>query len=549
MLTDHSEGLVASPGLRPFVDQLLESIAAVVGADRATLCRIEGDTVIVEGSFDAVGVAAEPGRPWPITSEDVRALIEERKPLLRDLKPATLPSPFREQLAGTRQMVMVPLLFEGTVVATVTVSRRRRKRFREADLDTLRELGKVAVTALRNAVRLAEAEAVAEELRTSEERFRLLVEGVRDYAIFMLDPEGHVTSWNQGAERIKGYSEDEIIGRHFSTFYPPEDVAGGKPARALATAQNEGRYLEEGWRMRKDGSRFLASVTITALHDEAGRLRGFAKVTRDITERQRIQDQLLEAERREAEKFRELAERMQRLEEMKSALLNLASHELRTPVSLMRGYISLLEEGSLGDLNENGRQAVTVLRRQAVGLNVLVGQMLEAARLEAGSVQLRRQEVDLRVPAAEAVEWARELAGAEHQLRLAIPDRPVRVVADAEGLRTILHNLLDNAIKYSPEGGPVVCEVLEESGHGRVRVTDFGLGIDVSHLDQLFSRFGRVVDRDNAAIPGAGLGLYEARELARLQGGDIGAESSPGRGSTFVFSLPLARAASVNGES
>lgn len=421
----------------------------------------------------------------------------------------------------------------------MVVSRQSDHPFDSDDLATLRELGAVAVRLLRNAIKLEQLEVITEELKTSEERFRLMVQEVKDYAIFMLDPTGHVTSWNEGARRIKGYRAEEIIGRHFSAFYAAAEVARAKPTKALAIAESQGRYEEEGWRVRKDGSRFCASVTITAIRDEAGRLLGFAKVTRDITERRRMQDHLLEAERRESAKYHDLANRLEALERTKSEFLNLASHELRTPVTLIRGYLSLFEEGDLGDLNENGRRAVAVLHEHVLQLHFLIGQMLQAAGLQSGNVSLRQDLVDLGEAAAEAVEWVRERAGSAHTVTLTMPEHPARVDADVECLADILRNLLDNAVKFSPEGGRIACELVVEPGWARFKVKDEGLGIDLAQRDLLFHRFGRVVNGDTATIAGAGLGLYLARELARLHGGDVAMESHLGCGSTFVLSLPV----------
>ena len=538
--------IASTPSLRRFIDQLLEGIATAVDAERATLTRIENESsVVIEGSFDVSGPAAEPGQLWPISAPEVRRLIAERRPMIRTWDPAQLPSPFREQLAGVRSMITLPLVYEGSVFGTIAVSRRQDRPFESSDVGTLQALGGVAVLALRNAGMLAQAEAVSAELQTSDERFQLLVEGVKDYAIFMLDPLGYVTSWNAGAERIKGYTADEIIGRHFSTFYQAGDVTAGKPAKALAAAEREGSYRAEGWRVRKDGTLFLANVLITALYDDANRLRGFAKVTRDITEQRQIQDKLLDTERREAARFHELADELAALEQTKSRFLNLASHELRTPVALIRGYLSLFEEGSLGLLNESGKGALSVLRRQVQDLNYLIGQMLEAARLHSGTLALRQDDLDLRVAAAQAVERVRGEVGTHHELTVRLPADPVPVTGDGDRLSTILQALLDNAVKYSPNGGEVGCEVLAESGWARVKVTDQGIGLDPDQLGELFSQFGRVVTNETAAIGGAGLGLYLARELARLQGGDISAESDLGRGSTFMLSLPLGKRGSV----
>ena len=531
--------LATLPGVRQFTEELLERIAAAVGADRATLSRVDGEWVVIEGSFDRDGLPAERGRRWRITAPEFQRLITEREPMVQMFDSALLPDEFREQLAGVRHMVIAPLILEGEVFATVAVSRRKDPPFETADLTTLRELGNVAVLALRSAILLAESRAVASQLRTSEERFRLLVDGVKDYAIFLLDPAGHISSWNQGAERIKGYKAEEIIGRHLSTFYQPEDVAAGHPAIELVEAEQQGRVEAEGWRVRKDGTLFWASVVITALRDDAGRLRGFAKVTRDVTERKRIQEQLIESERREASRFRELAERMAVLDVTKSEFLKLASHELRTPVSLIRGYLSMFEAGDLGELTERGKHALSVLDAQARELNVLVAEMLEAARLEDGATTLSQQDVDLRTAAAEAVQLVRVKASPDHRLTLLTPSQPLRVVADRNRLSIILHNLLDNAVKYSPDGGEIVCEVRGAAGWAEVVVRDHGLGIEPEQLDQLFSRFGRVVTNETAHIRGSGLGLYLARELARLQGGDIDVESEPGRGSTFTLRVPM----------
>jgi PAS domain S-box-containing protein len=381
---------------------------------------------------------------------------------------------------------------------------------------------------------------LANEVATSEERFGALVDGVRDYAIFWLDQAGHVTSWNQGAERIKGYRADEILGRHFSTFYPEEEVAAGKPDHELSVAKQEGHFEEEGWRLRKDGSRFWASVLITALHDDAGLLRGFAKVTRDVTERKRMQDLLIESERREAAKFRELADRTAAIDQMKSRFMNLASHELRTPISLIRGYVSLFEAGDLGTLNEHGKRAVSVMSGQTQDINLLIEQMLEAAKLEEGSLTLQQESLDLREIVVRAVDSFRRSSSSECRLSVTTPDKTVPVIGDRRRLGIVLQNLLDNAVKYSPKPGAVLCELMTVPGWAEVKVHDKGLGLDAEQVDQLFRPFGRIVTDETAHIGGTDLGLYLSRELTRLQGGDITVESERGAGSTFTVRLPMA---------
>src|SRR5438445_8067803 len=225
-----SPDLATLAGIRQFTEELLERIAGAVGAERATLSRVDGESVVIEGSFDREGQPAELGRRWRITAPEFQGLLRQAQPMVQMFDPALLPHEFREQLAGVRHIVIVPLIFEGQVFATIAVSRRQDHPFTDTDLTTLRELGNVAVLALRSAMLLAESRAAASALRTSEERFRLLVDGVKDYAIYHLDPAGHITSWNQGAERIKGYRAEEIVGRHLSTFYQADDIAAGHPA-------------------------------------------------------------------------------------------------------------------------------------------------------------------------------------------------------------------------------------------------------------------------------------------------------------------------------
>jgi PAS domain S-box-containing protein len=521
------------------VDQLLRRIATAVSADRATLARVDGQSVVIEGSFDVTGVSAVPGSRWPITSADFRQKLQDGRPVIETYDASVLPSPFREQLASVRHAATVPLHFDNDVLGTLVVSRRRDPPFDARDLATLEELGQMAVLALHNALLVDQAQRSDTQFRASEERFRLLVDSVKDYAIFMLDPGGYVTSWNQGAARIKGYRAADIIGRHFSIFYPAEDIAAGEPARGLNAALREGRFEAEGWRVRKDGSRFWASVVITALWDEANQLRGFAKVTRDITERKRIQDQLLESERREVARLRELADRMASLERSKSEFLKLASHELRTPASILAGYLSLLAEGDLGALNERGERAVSIMKGQARELTLLIEQMLEAARMQQGNLVLHLEDFDMRDVAAKAVGWAQDLASVDHRITVTLPQGPINVRADPGRMLTILQSLLENAVKYSPKGGEVTLTATGDSGHLLVRVADAGLGMHLEQLEGLFHPFGRIVTDETAQIDGAGLGLYIAQELARVQGGQITVESDHGSGSTFTLSIPM----------
>ena len=255
--------------------------------------------------------------------------------------------------------------------------------------------------------------------------------------------------------------------------------------------------------------------------DEVAQLRGYANAVVAGLERAKV------------------TERMTAIENNKTQFLNLASHELRGPVTVMRGYVSMFESGMLGQLNERGRKAATVMAAKVSEMNELIEEMIEAARLEDGGLTLRPAECDLRDIAREAADVVAPLVDAGHTLTLDLPERRVRVTVDQDRTKTIISNLLTNAIKYSPNGGEVTCQVRSRAGIARVSVTDHGLGIAPESMSTLFTRFGRVITPETEHLKGTGLGLYLGRQLARLQGGDITVMSVPGEGSTFTLQLPV----------
>jgi PAS domain S-box-containing protein len=374
------------------------------------------------------------------------------------------------------------------------------------------------------------------EPRVLSDQFELLVSSVVDYAIFMLDPAGVIATWNEGAQRIKGYEADEVIGRHFSIFYPAEDARNRKPEWELEVAKREGRYAEEGWRIRKDGSRFWASVVITALRDETGRLRGFGKVTRDLTEKRLAEERNNAARDAEAAQLREHADRMAELERTKTEFLNLASHELRGPLSVLRGYNSMLHDGTIPASQVPA--VARILETKLAQMDLLIEQMLETARLEHDGFELFHQSFDLRDAAQEQVDVFRAIAQ-DHTIVMAADVRPVIVEGDRARVCTIITNFLDNAVKYSPQGGEICVSAGFRGDHAFVSVRDPGIGIATEHVGMLFRRFGRLPTDENVTIPGTGLGLFLCREIARRHGGDITVQSKPGVGAEFTLALPL----------
>ncbi len=361
-----------------------------------------------------------------------------------------------------------------------------------------------------------------ERLRTSEERLRLLIESVRDYAIFMLDPDGTVRGWNSGAQAIKGYSADEIIGRHFSQFYTPEDQRAGKPAAELEQALVAGRVEDEGWRVRKDGTLFWANVIITAVRDATGKLIGFAKVTRDMTERRRLEE-------------------LERSSRRMSEFLAMLAHELRNPLAPIRNAITVMQLETLA--SPALRNSRDIIDRQLTHMTRLVDDLLDVGRLTTGKVKLRREKVAYAGVVSRAVEMARPLFDARrHQFTLELPPETVYVSGDPTRLTQVLQNLLVNAAKYTPDGGRIALRMEVVEGFVDVSVSDNGRGIDAAEVERIFELF---MQGDTSGAPndsGLGIGLTLARSLAQLHGGTLEATSAgPGRGSSFRFRLPLAQ--------
>jgi PAS domain S-box-containing protein len=360
---------------------------------------------------------------------------------------------------------------------------------------------------------------------------RLMVASVRDYAIFMLDERGHIASWNVGAERIKGYTTAEILGRHFSTFYPAEDVDAGKPAMELRVAARDGRFEDEGWRVRKDGTLFWANVIISAVHTEDGELVGFAKVTRDLTERREAEERRIEDARRVAE-----AEAASRA---KSGFLTALSHELRTPLNAIGGYTDLLLLGIHGTLPDAQREALERVRTSQQHLLHLITDMLDIGRIEAG-----RLTYDLGpVPIAGVLETVRgiiepQAAARSIALHWQPPDPGVVARADRYRVEQVVLNLLTNAIKYTEPNGQVTVAYHAADHWMMLEVSDTGIGIPADQTDTIFELFTQVGRSLANPIEGAGLGLPISRELARGMGGDLTAQSREGEGSVFTLRLP-----------
>ncbi|MFL5581276.1 MAG: PAS domain-containing sensor histidine kinase [Gemmatimonadaceae bacterium] len=363
--------------------------------------------------------------------------------------------------------------------------------------------------------------------------YSLLVESVRDYAIFALDPTGHVLSWNRGAERIKGYRAEEIIGKHFSVFYPPEDLVTGKTTMELEGAARDGRFEDEGWRVRKDGTRFWANVVITALRDPSGHLVGFAKVTRDLTERKASEERALENARRLAA--------VEAANRAKSEFLAVMSHELRTPLNAIGGYAELLELAVAGPVSEQQRDYLRRIRVSQQHLLAIINDLLNYSRIEAGQVAYDMQPV----PLHEIVERAMPMVAPQAtRKQIAMHHGPCTptVVAEADGhkVEQIVLNLLSNAVKFTPSGGHVTASCGADAGGAVIRVSDTGPGIPDDQRAAIFEPFVQLGRSFTNPQEGTGLGLAISRDLARAMGGDLTVDPASGGGAEFTLWLKTA---------
>jgi PAS domain S-box-containing protein len=356
--------------------------------------------------------------------------------------------------------------------------------------------------------------AALNELRESEARFRLLVEAVEEYAIFMLDPTGHIVSWNSGAQRSKLYTADEIIGQHFRIFYPPEAVARRHPEHELEIALREGHYEEEGWRLRKDGSRFWANVLITAVFDEAGEHVGFAKVTRDNSGRRHLEEERERAVRALAaanEELEVLNRRLQQAADDQSQFLAVIAHELRSPIGVLGGSAELLSRhwAELQDVER--RDLLATMSSSTLRLRRLLGDLLTASRLQASALEIQVAPVRVSDVIADAFA-AVQSTHPDDQLSF-VGDPGLTVEADRDRLVQAVDNLVTNALRHG--ASPVVVDTEADDTTVTILVTDDGSGVPPPMRARLFERFATGRTRG-----GTGLGLFIVRELARAHGGD-----------------------------
>lgn len=406
-----------------------------------------------------------------------------------------------------------------------------------AILDLLWPLEHAEISIILDLLQASVAEAVTHyvelqhsALLNSEQRFKLLVSGVKDYAIYILDTAGRVVDWNEGAERLIGYSADEIIGQSYDRFYTEAERASGVPTQHLEAAAQDGRIELEGKRVRKDDTEFFAHTVLAAIHDSTGALTGYSKVIRDITERRAME---LELQRHVAA----LADSNSRKDEFLAVL----SHELRNPLAPIMAGVELLQRRQ--DRTREEREVIETIGRQGRYLVRLVDDLLDVARITHGKVILQKEPLDLTHLLSQVAETVRPFATDRGlELAVSLPAEGVWLEADATRLSQVFANLLHNSIKFTERGGRVELRAWIDGRRVCVEVSDTGVGIDPTTLPNLFSIFVQGAQPADRIVNGLGIGLALVRMLVELHDGSVTAASEgAGKGSRFVVSLPVQR--------
>jgi PAS domain S-box-containing protein len=376
-------------------------------------------------------------------------------------------------------------------------------------------------------VAMADRKSTDPALRDTAEQFHILVDSVEEYALYMLDPSGNVVTWNRGAQKIKGYTAEEIVGKNFACFYTAEDVAADKPQRNLREAARRGHIRDQGLRVRKDGSTFEAEVVLTALRDTEGNIRGYSKVTRDITDQ--IRSREVEAEKSAAQKA----------SKAKDDFLAALSHELRTPLTPALAAATYLEDNA-AKLPPEFAEDVQLIKRNVKLQARLIDDLLDLTRITRGKIHLDLESCDAHTVIRNAIETASSaIASKKLKLSTKLHAKEHYILADCIRLQQVFWNLVNNAVKFTPPGGQIAISTSnDERGRFRFEITDNGIGIEPKRLASLFVPFEQADASVTRQFGGLGLGLAISKHLVNLHYGTIEAESR-GRsfGATFKVTL------------
>jgi signal transduction histidine kinase/GAF domain-containing protein len=557
------------------VQAIIERIADLVDVDRITVTKFLQDSIEAIAGYDRNRVAARIGARWDLTAE-LRAAIDRGDLAFEGFHDVSgMPPDMQEQLSDVRRRVILPLRAGGRVLGILAVSRRSDQAFAQLDLENLEQIALSAALALQNASMFSESKEAQQKalhaLLSVSDHLDATSSDVDLYARFAgtvaeLVGARRVTLWRlstDGTRLIPAAGAHGLTREQFEQLRPVPCTPNGLSSRDQVVFGDEGfrghapdlgldvpvaapahsiaDTMAVAWRAGSVRLGLLAAheaLKPDGFSDEDSwtlQLAAFAGGL--VWQIKASEERIRRLGDAEAERLHEHIERTRSMEKMRSDFLKLASHELRGPIAVVRGYFSMMADKSLDA--EALERAMPVIERKLNDMNALVNEMLETARLDEGITRLERQPQSLSNLVAAATSGMQAQLSTRHRLDLQLPASDVLVDVDAGRVETILRNLLDNAVKFSPDGGEISCQVTVARGGARVSVIDHGLGIPPEQMHRLFTRFSRLVTPENSHISGTGLGLYLSRELARLHGGDITARSTPGGGASFTLTLPI----------
>ena len=368
--------------------------------------------------------------------------------------------------------------------------------------------------------------------------FKLLVNSIKDYAIFILSPQGYIRSWNAGAERFKGYKSHEIIGKHFSIFYTQFDIERNHPQKELEIATEKGIFEEEGWRLRKDGSVFWANIVITKLVDSTGKHIGFAKVTRDLTERRKLEEELRKSNEDLDQKVKERTMQLEKAIQSREEFISIVSHELRTPVTALK----LQTQTALRQLAKDSpevfyKKTETFFKRtdqQLERISVLLNDILDVSQISMERLTILKERLDINDTLQDVIDRFEEVAKNTGVTIEFSKSSPLYVQGDKIRLEQVFSNLISNALKYG-DMKPIKISTESSDNKAIISISDQGIGIAKEDQARIFERFERATSRN--LISGIGVGLFISKKIIEAHNGEVLVKSEPGKGSTFTVVL------------
>jgi PAS domain S-box-containing protein len=435
---------------------------------------------------------------------------------------------------GFHSSASFPLIVSGKIRGTFNLYAGEPDFFDEEEIKLLDELALDISFAMEFTEQEAERKRAEAALQESETRLRLLIEGVKDYSIYLLDTNGHVMNWNAGAERLKGYRDDEIVGQHFSRFFTPEEQQDNKPQRLLAAAESQGRTEDEGWRVRRDGSRFWANAIINVLRKEDGSLYGFAKVTCDLTERKKAEDHIRKLNAELEQRVRDRTAQLEAANKELEAFSYSVSHDLRAPLRAIDGFSRILLEDYISNLDEEGKRVLSVIRNNTQKMGQLIDDLLLFSRL--GRQEISPADIRMTELAKGVFEEIKPPAN-ERNLQFNMKTLPL-AQGDRSMVKQVFANLLSNAIKFTRAKEMATIEIggTNNGVENIYYVKDNGVGFDMQYVGKLFGVFQRL--HSAAEFEGTGVGLAIVQRIIHRHGGRVWAEGKVGEGATFYFTLP-----------